>query len=150
MARSAVGGVAHSSGLPWANALAMTIYVTSNPAYFYNCSFISFSFIASKRERNVSKEREKRDQMIRVIRGFAPEPLLCHPELVSASLYNEIPKQVRNDNIRKFVGRFGNVVSDNSNRLIKRVFLFRFNFFFLRRNQKEKVNKEKIGYSSLS
>ena len=79
MARSAVGGVAHSSGLPWANALAMTIYVTSNPAYFYNCSFISFSFIASKRERNASKEREKRDQMIRVFRNYVSEPSFDYP-----------------------------------------------------------------------
>ena len=32
---------------------------------------------------------------------------------------------------------------DDSSHLIKRVFLFRFYFFFLRRNQKEKVNKER-------
>ncbi len=95
-----------------------------------------------QRERNRSKERETGDQMKRVIRGIAPEPLLCHPELVSGSHYNEIPKQVRNDNIRKIVGRFGNVVSDNSSHSIKRVFLFRFYFFFLHRNQKEKVNKK--------
>ena len=35
--------------------------------------FISFSFIASKRERNRTKEREKRDQKKRVIRNYVSE-----------------------------------------------------------------------------
>ena len=37
---------------------------------------------------------------------------------------------------------FGGKAPDDSSHLIIRVFLFRFYFFFLHRNQKEKVNKE--------
>ncbi len=79
--------------------------------------------ICDEERSSTGAEREKRDKIIRVIRGFAPEP----------------------PNNKK--GRFGNVVSDNSSHSIMRVFLFRFYFFFLRRNQKADCEQRLKGWA---